>query len=94
MQEQVWLMKYFRCLKGSPLVYNHEGKWTIIKVKNCEILVISIINPSCQMKYRELHEYFVKKLLPAAINFELTPNNPDNRVAVKKKHSADGIPRF
>ena len=60
MQEQVWLMKYFRCLKGSPIVYNHGGKWTIIKVKNCEILVISIINPSCQIKYREL-EYFVKK---------------------------------
>ena len=60
-----------------------KGKWTIIKVKNCEILVISIIIPSCQMKYREL-EYFVKKILPAAINFEFNPNNPDNRVAVEK----------
>ena len=29
-----------------------------------------------------------------ALNFDLNPNDPDNRVAVKKKHSADGIPRF
>lgn len=31
-----------------------KGKWTIIKVKNCEILEINIIILSCQMKYREL----------------------------------------
>lgn len=33
-----------------------KGKWAIIKVKNCEILVINIIILSCQMKYRELPE--------------------------------------